>query len=1144
MTTIETTLADCEITNIDIVDNTIYAACATEGGIKIYNINILKTFDITYNLAGGTTTNPTGYTVNSGNITLSEPTRYGYDFLGWSEETVSLSEIEWKSGFVNDTNGNTTTTPASGWENAIYSEPIFFKGGMKHTITGTYLPDLRWRLFEDATLTSGKTYSTKYASLTEDQYAVFVLKKNLTEAQLDSLTIQSEYTKQPTLSYTEGDTKKSITLSSWTKGFIEQNVAWEVTYAHAKYPNAVYSEEIEVKAGVTYTLAGENLGGTRCRLVPENGDEAVTNIPITKGTFTPETDCKICILLIDGYSENANLTIEAGTTGDRSYTANWIRNSYKVKYDANAANGATGVMEDSIHEFATEKKLSANTFTREGYAFTGWNTAADGSGTTYADEAVIADLTTDESITLYAQWSNENVYTIDYDLKGGSLENGEINPGPIVYAKTTESFTLKTPTRPGYTFKDWKETISLEGNWHSGEVDKDDGSIKAHNTYYYSDLIYLQKGRTYKLNIGIAASNMRWRLYQSDANTTYWQSYTITDGFNPTADSYYVRFMTVPASTEEVRNIATVTSSAPSITIDKGTTANRKYEAVWQGNSYTVAYDGNGAEGTMESSSHVYGTAKALNLNTFTRDDGYAFTGWNTKADGTGTTYGNEASVKNLTTEDGGTVTLYAQWANKDVYTITYDLDGGTLADNESNPTLYAKSTESFTLKEPTKVGYTFAGWEETISLKDSWYSGMIGETSGKHEDHATRYYTDMIYLQQGRTYTLNINIALSNMRWRTYYSTGAYWKSFTRTVPFTPSDASYYVRFMTVPASTEEVRNAATITSSAASITVDKGTTGNRTYKAIWEDVELTNRVVLLSDTHYTTEDSTENTAPLASGSLFGHTQAERIQFALQDVTAFKNKKGSLDAVMILGDLSTDDCGVRSLSTNYVRKFKTDFVDPLSLLSVKSYALAGNHDCYTNAEWQEIFGYERQYVVEVAGAKFIMLDTFEEGDAPDSSGSIYTGIDEECYQFVKAELEQDFSGPIFLCAHNFKMPISNDPMGEEFYTLLKQYPNVQCLFYGHTHKNGVIQSGNLPGKYVVNTGGYAYDPSTAADGTSNYNKFDEAYAWGYQVLEWDDEVIRIYHVKPARTYTDSEGVAHTIEEDLIEGKFVFQWNK
>ena len=303
-------------------------------------------------------------------------------------------------------------------------------------------------------------------------------------------------------------------------------------------------------------------------------------------------------------------------------------------------------------------------------------------------------------------------------------------------------------------------------------------------------------------------------------------------------------------------------------------------------------------------------------------------------------------------------------------------------------------------------------------------------------------------------------------------------------------------------------------------------------------------NRVVLLSDTHYTTEDTAEKTAPLASGPLFGHTQAERIQFALQDVAAFKNEKGSLDAVMILGDLSTDDCGVRSLSTSYVKKFKTDFVDQLSLLSVNSYALAGNHDCYTNAEWKEIFGYERRYVVEVAGAKFIMLDTFEEGNAPNLSGSIYTGIDEECYNFVKEELEKDFSGPIFLCAHYFRMPISADAMGNEFYTLLNQYPNVQCLFYGHTHKNGVIQSTNLPGKYVVNTGGYAYDPSTDENGTSNYDKFDEAYAWGYQVLEWSNKWVRIYHVKPARSYVDSSGVTHTIEETLIEDKICFSLSK
>ena len=56
-----------------------------------------------------------------------------------------------------------------------------------------------------------------------------------------------------------------------------------------------------------------------------------------------------------------------------------------------------------------------------------------------------------------------------------------------------------------------------------------------------------------------------------------------------------------------------------------------------------------------------YGAAKPLPANAF-RNPGHKFVGWNTAPDGSGTKYANKAKVKNLTAEDGGTVTLYAIW--------------------------------------------------------------------------------------------------------------------------------------------------------------------------------------------------------------------------------------------------------------------------------------------------------------------------------------------------------------------------------------------------------------------------------------------------------------------------------------------------
>lgn len=81
-------------------------------------------------------------------------------------------------------------------------------------------------------------------------------------------------------------------------------------------------------------------------------------------------------------------------------------------------------------------------------------------------------------------------------------------------------------------------------------------------------------------------------------------------------------------------------------------------------NSYKVIFDANTTApviGKMEEQDMVYDEPQNLFANTFARS-GFVFASWNTKADGTGKAYGDKERVKNLTAEDGGSVTLYAQW--------------------------------------------------------------------------------------------------------------------------------------------------------------------------------------------------------------------------------------------------------------------------------------------------------------------------------------------------------------------------------------------------------------------------------------------------------------------------------------------------
>ena len=100
---------------------------------------------------------------------------------------------------------------------------------------------------------------------------------------------------------------------------------------------------------------------------------------------------------------------------DATYTAQYsatARVFYTITFNA---NGGEGSMEPQRFEVGVDTALNANTFTREGYKFIGWNTAADGSGATYADAGAILELTGD--MTLYAQWQFWNGWFTDVNGK-------------------------------------------------------------------------------------------------------------------------------------------------------------------------------------------------------------------------------------------------------------------------------------------------------------------------------------------------------------------------------------------------------------------------------------------------------------------------------------------------------------------------------------------------------------------------------------------------------------------------------------------------------------------------------------------------------------------------------------------------------
>ncbi|MGL6200483.1 MAG: InlB B-repeat-containing protein [Lachnospiraceae bacterium] len=135
---------------------------------------------------------------------------------------------------------------------------------------------------------------------------------------------------------------------------------------------------------------------------------------------------------------------------DINYTGGELL-TYHVEYNANGGIGSyTG---PSITPGDTDIVLSpeATGISRPGYAFTGWNTAPDGSGIAYAPGSLI---TVNANITLYAQWIAYALYSITYNANGGC--GSHVDTG---IASGTQ-YTVLSPeqaaiSRPGYTFTGW-----------------------------------------------------------------------------------------------------------------------------------------------------------------------------------------------------------------------------------------------------------------------------------------------------------------------------------------------------------------------------------------------------------------------------------------------------------------------------------------------------------------------------------------------------------------------------------------------------------------------------------------------------------------------------------------------------------------
>lgn len=360
------------------------------------------------------------------------------------------------------------------------------------------------------------------------------------------------------------------------------------------------------------------------RIIFKVKDDSIVKID-DNGIIVPQKTGKTTIHVesfYDGYIKDVPINIE--------YVPH-----YTVLFDANGGNGTMNSVEVEIDK---DYKINKNIFYKEKYEFMGWNTKADGSGTSYDDLATIKGLKDNEQITLYAQWRGEE-FEITFDPNGGITP---ITSKKVRYSEEYGEFPV--PTKDGCGFKYWQAV-------NKGNLLIPKPTTSVYYSEYYRNFTAEWQDDAYTIVFKPNGGNGYTKTSYSNNNKDHKlesNEYTRIgykfNGWNTKADGSGTTY-----EDNEVINLNSVENSQLLL------------YAKWLPINYKIKFNSNEAKGEMEEQNLTYDKASKLNKNIFTKD-GYKFKNWNTKADGSGTTYEDEHEVLNLSKEDGDIIELYAQW--------------------------------------------------------------------------------------------------------------------------------------------------------------------------------------------------------------------------------------------------------------------------------------------------------------------------------------------------------------------------------------------------------------------------------------------------------------------------------------------------
>ena len=339
-------------------------------------------------------------------------------------------------------------------------------------------------------------------------------------------------------------------------------------------------------------------------------------------------------------------TIDAA--GNEAESILCLENPVKVTFDPNG-----GTVSPTLKIYDGGKKYSETpggefpTPTRTGYSHNGWYTAATG-GTQVTQTTKVPN----NDHTLHAQWT-ANTYKVQF-LKNATDATGSMSDESFTYG-TEKALTANAYTWTGHAFNGWnKKSDGSSTSYTNGQKVKNltstkDGVVKLHAQWIKKTIKVTFMRNTSSTDKTSATQNFTYGVKDQKFSEKGWSKtgHTLL-GWSKDKNAADKTWNVTSGVSD-----AWINSNYPSITI----------YGIWKANTYKVQFVKNAtdATGTMSDESFTYGKEKALTANAYKRS-GYSFAGWNTKSDGSGTSYIDGQKVKNLTSTNNGTVKLYARW--------------------------------------------------------------------------------------------------------------------------------------------------------------------------------------------------------------------------------------------------------------------------------------------------------------------------------------------------------------------------------------------------------------------------------------------------------------------------------------------------